>query len=138
MAKTIGIFGPSGDGKTTSIIVPPSGELPSKDDPQIFEKLLALKGQGMKAEETVIVNCDGKELPFPYGKFGWKEGVNLFTSTYDKPITSEWLLGNPQKGKKGLLDRVNEGKTIKSIIIDTMNGAMNDREMLETKNLSWD
>lgn len=132
------IIGESGDGKSSSIIVPPNGKLPEVTDPDAFNKLKALKGTGMVAEETIIVNCDGKDLPFPYTHFGWVEGTNLFTSTYNKPITAETLIGDPIKRTVGLLDEINAGSKYKSVIIDTMNGAMNDKEMLETRSLSWD
>lgn len=138
MAKVVMILGESGDGKTTSIIVPPSGELPDSKSDDILKKIIALKDSGMNSDTTVIVNCDSKELPFPYRQMGYTEGTNLFTSTYDKPITAQYLMGDTVKKTKGLLDLINEGTKVKTVIIDTMNGAMNDKEMLDTRSLSWD
>lgn len=136
MAKVCMILGDSGDGKSSSLIVPPNGELTKeyinaiRKDPKNYE--------GMSPETTVVVNTDGKDLPFPYVQLGWKEGVNLFTSTYNKPITAEALIGNPVKREQGLLDMINSGSKIKSVLIDTVNGSMNDKEMMETRGMTWD
>lgn len=118
MAKTCMILGPSGDGKSTATIVNPDGKID-------FDNYL-----GMDPETTVIINADGKDLPYPYGKMGWKEGKNLFTSTFKKPMDSETV--------EVILKRVNEGKKIKAVIIDTINGSMNDKEMLETSKMTYD
>lgn len=118
MAKTVMILGPSGDGKSTSYVVAPDGTIDFKDY------------KGLNPETTVIFNADGKELPFPYNKIGWKEGTNLFTSTYEKPLTEAAI--------ENYLDAINKGSKIKIAIIDTINGSMNDKEMLETKKMSFD
>lgn len=140
MAKVVFIIGESGDGKTTSIIVPKDGIIPKKKEE--LKKFLETN-KGMPAESTVIVNCDGKDLPFPAHRYGWKQaplkdGGNLFTSTYERPITADWLIGDATKKKAGFLDAVNNTPHIKAAIIDTINGSMNDKEMLETKGMSWD
>lgn len=119
------IVGPSGDGKSSSIVVAPNGTLDLNNY------------QGLSADETVIINMDGKDLPFPYHKLGWEEGKNLFTSTYDNLITADALCGNDKK-QDGILDRINAGTKIKKVIIDTMNGGMNDKELLETKRMTFD
>lgn len=135
MAKVVMIVGDTGDGKTTSIIMPPDGILPK--EPEKLVQFLETN-KGIEAESTVIINSDGKDFPFPAEKYGWVEGKNLFTSTYNKPITAEFLIGNPTNTKKGLLDMINEGSKIKRVIIDTVNGMMLDKEMLETKSMTWD
>lgn len=53
MAITVGIFGESGDGKTTSIVVDKEG----KYNPQQYG--------GLDPKSTIIINADGKELSFP-------------------------------------------------------------------------
>jgi len=136
MAKVCMILGDSGDGKSSSVIVPPNGELTIEYIEAFMKDRSVYKG--MDPETTVIINHDGKDLPFPYSYLGWKEGVNLFTSTYSKPITAETLVGNPVKNEEGLLDRINKGTKIKSVLLDTVNGAMNDKEMMESRGMSWD
>lgn len=111
MAVTVGIFQQSGSGKTTSIVINPDGTY----DPNNY--------QGMSSDSTVIINCDKKELPFRLDN--WKEGVNVF-STSDMVTIKE------------LLSKIDKGTKIKSIIIDTINGIMIDKEMLESKKLTYD
>lgn len=118
MAKTVMILGPSGDGKSTSFIVNNNGDI----DLNNYE--------GIEAASTVIFNADGKELPFPSAKFGWKEGVNLYTSTFDVPLTADLI--------EKYLIKINKGTKIKRVIIDTINGSLNDKEMLETKKMTYD
>ncbi len=118
MAVTVMILGSSGDGKSNSIVVNPDGVVNYKDY------------AGMNAEETVIFNCDGKEPPFPAVKLGWEEGKNLFTSTFNAPLSAETIAK--------YLDAINSGTKIKSVIIDTINGSLNDKEMLETRKLTYD
>lgn len=133
-AITVIVAGASGDGKTTSIIVDENGKLPFKDGEFNLESY-----KGIDPGTTVVINSDGKIMPFPYKKLGFIEGKNLFTSTYANPITAEYLLGDTKNVKNpGLLEKINRGTNTKRIIIDTMNGLMNDKEMLETRNLSWD
>ena len=127
MAKTAMILGPSGDGKSTAIIVSMDGTIPTNPDKTINVDAYA----GMDPATTVIYNCDGKELPFPYGKLGWREGTNLFTSTFNVPFTAELL-------EEQILAISTNAPTIKAVIIDTMNGSMNDKEMLETRKMTYD
>lgn len=130
MAKTCMILGQSGDGKSTSIIAPPSGEFPKKEGDLIDMGAYMEKYEGMNPDTTVIFNADGKDLPFPYERLGWKEGNNLFTSTYEKPLDADTI--------EKTINLINQGSKIKSIIIDTINGSMNDKEMLETKKMTFD
>lgn len=136
MAITVIVAGESGMGKTCSLVVGKDGNFPISDKGDFDMNLY----DGLDPKETVVFNCDGKIMPFPAGKVGFKKGENLFTSTYDKPITANWLLGNPKDPKnKGMLALINEGKKgYNKIIVDTINGMMNDKEMLETRNMSWD
>ena len=121
------IIGPSGDGKSTALIVSPDGTIPTNPDGTINFEAYA----GMDPTTTVIYNCDGKDLPFPYNRLGWQEGTNLFTSTFDAPLTAEVL-------EQQILAISSNAPNIKSVIIDTMNGAMNDKEMLETHKMTYD
>ena len=111
MAITVGVFQMSGGGKTTSIVINPDG----KYDPDNY--------QGMNPESTVIFNSDKKRLPFKLN--GWEEGKNLFTNS-----NSDYILE--------VLKKINSGSKIKSVIIDTINGVMIDKEMLESKKLTFD
>lgn len=111
MAITAGIFQMSGGGKSTSIVINPDGTYNLQDY------------KGMIPEETVIINSDKKRLPFKTDR--WEEGKNLFTISNSEQI-------------KTLLEKINKGSKTKSVIIDTINGVMLDKEMLESKKLSFD
>ena len=113
------IIAPSGVGKSTSIIVNHDGTINLENY------------QGMDPQSTVIYNCDGKDLPFPYTRLGWEEGTNLFTTNFDNPLTAEML-------EEQIIAISNNAPNIKAVIIDTMNGAMNDKEMLETAKMTYD
>jgi len=114
----------SGGGKSTSIVINPDG----KYNPSDYH--------GMNPETTVIINSDKKRLPFPMGE-SWKEGVNVFTTSNIPQI-----LGKGVEAKLpadfGLLQKINAGTKIKAVIIDTINGVMIDKEMLESKKLTFD
>lgn len=135
MAEIAYIIGEPGGGKTNSIVVPPSGDCSVE-----YIKGLPDQYEGVDPKSTIIFNCDGKRLNFPYHKIGFKEGTNLFTSTFDKPLTADKMLdqGEGKNLKPGLIRWANSKKEIKRIIIDTVNGAMNDKEMLQRRNMSWD
>lgn len=142
MAVLVLIAGESGDGKTTSIFVPPSGKFPKKENGKgidIKKYFLPENYEGIHGNDMLYYNCDGKSLPFDPKSVGLIEGKNMFTSTFNKPLTAQTFIGNTKISNKseGDLDKIHKGKK-KIVIIDTMNGAMNDKEMLETKTLSWD
>jgi hypothetical protein len=126
MAKTAMVIGASGDGKSTAIVINPDGKY--FEDPKWKEEQLTY--EGLNPETTVLFNCDGKEYPFPAEKLGWKEGTNMFTSTYEKPMSADLI--------EAYCDKISAGTKIKTIIIDTINGSMNDKEMLETRKMTFD
>lgn len=111
MAITVGIFQMSGGGKTTSIVINPDGNYNPSDY------------KGMSPETTVIINSDTKKMPFRIND--WIEGKNLFT-TSDIPKI------------KALLAGIDKGSKVKSVVIDTINGIMLDKEMNEMKSKSYD
>ena len=111
MAITVGIFQMSGGGKSTSIVINPDGTYNPADY------------KGMNPETTVIINSDKKRLPFKAAS--WVEGSNVFTTSDIEKI-------------KSILVGLNKGVKIKSVIIDTINGIMVDKEMLESKKLTFD
>ena len=120
MARTVGILQLSGGGKSSSIVVNPDGTCCylNKSNPNYSPEY-----HGMDPATTLIINSDNKSLPFPLDRF--KEGINLFT-TSDIPTI------------KSYLTRIDKNPAIKSIIIDTINGIMVDKEMLESKKLTFD
>ena len=111
MAITVGIFNQSGGGKSTSIVINPDGTY----NPAEYK--------GMDPDTTVVINSDMKRLPFKSEK--WIEGTNVFTNSDINYI-------------KDLLKRIGSGTKIKAVVIDTINGVMVDKEMLESKKLSFD
>lgn len=112
MATTVGIIGQSGEGKSTSIVINPDGTFDLKNY------------QGMDFKTTVIFNSDGKALPFPLAGM-WVEGKNVFTVSDTKDI-------------KEKLKQINAIPQIKSVYIDTVNGIMLDREMMDKKKMTFD
>ena len=112
MAKTVGILGPSGMGKTTSIVINPDGSYNPEDY------------KGMNPKSTVIINSDRKDLPFP-GDSNWVEGGNVFIMSEKKQIEDK-------------LKELNNIPQVKSIYIDTMNGIMLDKEMNDIKKKTHD
>ena len=116
MAITVGLFGQTGDGKTQSIVVNPDGTVD-------YENY-----QGLTPESTVIYNCDFKRLPFS-NKLKFNVVNSIFNDKLDKILTAEQL---EQK-----LDKIVSNKAIKVVIIDTINGLMNAKELLETKKMTF-
>jgi hypothetical protein len=112
MAISCGIFTMSGGGKTTSIVINPDGTYNPSDY------------QGMDPETTIIINGDGKELPFKQ-KGVWVANKNVFTTSDQLTIMK-------------ILDGASKSTKIKVVIIDTINSIMLDKEMLETKKLTFD
>ena len=127
MAKTIGIFGISGDGKSTSIVINPDG------------KFDLSKYEGMNPKTTYIIAADKKDLPFPAGKLGWSsENKNLAFTSDLEDIMGDGVQAKDDS-KKGILGAINSKRPeIKTIIIDTINGIMVDLEMLESKKMTFD
>lgn len=112
MAKTVGILGQSGEGKSTSIVINPDGS---------YNQAEYL---GMNPKSTVIINSDRKDLPFP-SNGQWIEGRNVFTISDVKEIKSK-------------LKELNSIPGVKSVYIDTINGIMLDKEMMDKKKLTFD
>ena len=123
MAVLAMILGSSGDGKTSSLVVNPDGGIHIGSEDY----------EGFTPEGTMIFNLDGGPMPFS-PVIGFKEGESLFTSTYDKPITADTLTND----KDGWLKRINKRTDIKRVVIDTINGGMNDKELLETRKMTYD
>jgi hypothetical protein len=111
MAITAGIFQMSGGGKSTSIVINPDGTY----NPQDYK--------GMNPETTIIFNSDKKRLPFKAN--GWVEKTNVFTTSNSDEI-------------KTYLTAIGKGTKVKSVVIDTINGIMVDKEMLDSKKLTFD
>ena len=112
MAITVGILGQSGDGKSTSIAINPDG------------KYDLANYAGMNPATTIIFNCDGKRPPFSL-KDKWVLNKNYFVTSDSNVV-------------ENALKSISNSKTIKAIIIDTINAIMVDKEMLDTKKLSFD
>lgn len=112
MAVTVGIFTMSGGGKSTSLVINPDGTYNPSDY------------KGMDFDTTIYFNCDKKKIPFKTDKL--VKGLNYFETS-----DSEFILGT--------IKAVSEkGPKYKAIIIDTINGVMVDKEMLESKKLTFD
>lgn len=112
MAITVGIFAMSGGGKTTSLVVNPDG----KYNPSKYE--------GIDFTKSIFFNCDKKMLPFHSDKL--IEGVNYFDSS-DSVFIEKTIKAISEKGLE-----------YNKIFIDTINGIMVDKEMLETSKLTFD
>lgn len=119
MAIVVGIVGESGDGKTTSVIISPDGSIPFNEEGQFSKEAY----KGMDPASTVIIHADGKQLPFHVP--GFEKGKNVFPTSDIKLI-------------KEILSRVNSTPAIKTVIIDTINAIMVDREMLDMRSPSYD
>lgn len=118
MAKVIGILGLTGNGKSTSIVVDKEG----KFDPNNYG--------GLNPKDTIIIEADRKDLPFPPMN-KWIKGANVFyDSSYEKVLALlKWA--NAQTGANG-------GRVVKNIVIDTINGMMLDKEADDIKKKSYD
>lgn len=112
MAVTVGIFAMSGGGKSTSLVINPDG----KYDPTNYN--------GIDFETSIYFNCDRKKLPFKTDKL--VKGVNYF-ETSDSDFILNTIKSVSEKGVK-----------YNKVFIDTINGVMVDKEMLESKKLSYD
>lgn len=112
MGKLVGIFGPSGDGKTTSTIINPDG----KFDLENYG--------GMDPKTHFIINLDRKELPFPGGMWHESKRNYIATSEFKKiKDTMEWLATQQE---------------IKSVSLDTINIYLAYKEFNDRKKLTFD
>lgn len=112
MAVIVTILGSSGDGKTTSTIINPDG----KFDMDNY--------QGMDPKSHLIINLDGKALPFPGGMWS-KEQKN-----YTEPTTYEEI-------EKCIISAASK-PDVKSIAIDTINIYLAKKEFNDRKKLTFD
>lgn len=112
MGKLAGIFGPSGDGKTTATIVNPDGTYNPKEY------------AGMSPESHFIVNMDKKELPFPGGK--WSVQNKNYIEVEDFA------------GIKKIVEWISKQQHIKSVSFDTLNAYLAYKEFNDRKKLTFD
>lgn len=117
MGKTVGIFGPSGDGKTTSIIINPDG---SFNPSNIFDEKYA----GMNPQELFIINFDNKDLPFPGNN--WSLNAQNYIRTKDIAVF------------KTLITGIASQPQIKAVFIDTLNLYLAYKEYNDRKKLTFD
>ena len=112
MGKLIGIFGPSGDGKTTSTIINPDGTFNFEDY------------KGMDPTSHFIINLDRKELPFPGGM--WEESKRNYIATSDFAKIKETMTW------------ISMQEHIKSVSLDTLNIYLAYKEFNDRKKLTFD
>lgn len=114
MGKSAGIFGLSGSGKTTSLIINPDGAVD-----------LSKEGyKGIDPKTFFMINCDKKELPIPGGM--WSLEAKNYASTYD----FEQI--------KKCLDHCAGNTAIKSIGLDTINSFLTFKEFNDRKKMTFD
>lgn len=114
MGKIVGIFGPSGHGKTTSLIVAPDGSYTL--DPKEYK--------GMSPKTTFYIDFDRKALPFPND--WWKKEHENFISTSNIVDVRETL------------KKCSERKEIKAVVLDTLNLFLSYKEYNDRKKLVFD
>lgn len=114
MAKTVGLFGMSGDGKTTSTIVNPDGKYDFSKEGY----------KGMNPESHFIINCDRKELPFPGGMWTVNQKNYATTVDYDSILKC--------------LDYCAKTEKIKSVSLDTLNSYLTFKEFNDRKKMTFD
>lgn len=114
MAKIVGIFGSSGEGKTTSTIVSPDGSYDFSTEGY----------KGMNPDSHLIINLDRKSLPFPAGMWS-KERKN-----YAEAINIEEI--------RKLLAYAAKNPAIKSVALDTLNIYLAMKEFNDRKKMSFD
>jgi len=112
MGVIVGIFGMSGDGKTTSTIINPDG----KYNPTDYK--------GMDPKSHLIINLDKKRLPFPGGMWGVEQKNYLETSDIAEI--------------KSLIQFAAKNPDIKSITLDTINLYLAYKEYNDRKKLTFD
>lgn len=114
MGKVVGIFGGSGDGKTTSTVVNPDGGFDFS--PEGYK--------GMNPKSHYIINLDKKELPFPAGM--WENNLKNTTVTDDFAAI------------KALLQAIAKAPNIKSLSLDTLNSYLTFKEFNDRKKMTFD
>ncbi len=114
MGKVVGIFGSSGDGKTTSTIVNPDGTYSFTREGY----------KGMNPKTHVIINLDKKELPFPANLWSVEKGNYIATDNYEHILAA--------------LNAVATNPLIKSVSLDTLNSYLTFKEFNDRKKLSYD
>ena len=112
MGKVIGIFGQSGEGKTTSMIINPDGSY----DPNNY--------QGLNPDQYFYINVDLKSCPFPAGM--WEDARKNYLATSDFAVIVK------------ALQYVAKNKDIKGVIFDTLNVYLAYKEFNERKKLTFD
>ena len=112
MSKLSGIFGPSGDGKTTSTIINKDGTFDLNNY------------TGMDPKTHIIVNLDRKELPFPTGMW-CKENKNYIEVEEFKEI-------------KNIVEYIAKQPIIKSITFDTLNCYLAYKEFNDRRKMTFD
>lgn len=123
MGKTIGIFGMSGEGKSTSTIINPDGTCAFSDPDYSITEHPELY-LGMNPKEHFIINTDVKDLPFP--PVLWNETNKNYVETKDFAVI------------KQVIEYCANNKTIKSVSIDTLNLYLAYKEYNDRKKLSFD
>lgn len=114
MGKIVGIFGASGEGKTTSAIINPDGTVD-----------LTEKGyKGMSPESTFIINLDRKALPYPAGM--WDSSKKNYAETSD--------INQIVK----ILKYCAQDTNIKAVMLDTLNLYLSYKEYNDRKKLTFD
>lgn len=114
MGITVGIFGMSGDGKTTSTIINKDGSY----------KYLTPEYNGIDPKSHMIINLDKKRLPFPSNQ--WSKENKNYTETSDIDVI------------KKAIEFAAKTPTIKSISLDTINIYLAYKEYNDRKKLTFD
>ena len=114
MAKICGIFGMSGEGKTTSTIVNPDGSVNFTKEGY----------KGMDPKSHFIFNLDMKDLPIPGGM--WSEENRNTIATND--------IGEIKK----MLTLISKNPAIKSVALDTINLYLAYKEYNDRRKLTFD
>lgn len=131
MAITVGIFGMSGDGKTTSTIINPDGTYDFSKEGY----------KGMDPQTHFIINLDMKDLPFPPNMWDAARKNYVETDNFDVIIKALTYCAKDPKIKSVSLDTLNlylaykEFNDRKKFTYDEWRGVANDIiELLKTCN----
>ena len=112
MGIICGIFGMSGDGKSTSTIIAPDGTFDLENY------------QGMDPKTHVIINLDKKRLPFPGNM--WSTEKQNYVETDDIAVIKQWITACAKAPQ------------IKSVSLDTLNLYLTHKEFNDRKKLTFD